>query len=128
MVDVQAVLQSDKGMGSPPGGNLNFERWIKHGLMAEDLQDIDNQAQELLSQSQGGSHPLLVQHLNSIYRYPFANGVHAAVASSLGQPDGSFSPFCYCLQVLISFSYACGYFCISLLRKYSCEHSEVMQG
>ena len=89
---MQAVLQSDKGMGAPPGGNLNFERWIKHGLMAEDLQDINNQAQELLSQSQGGSFPIPpCVHLNSIAGINLQVS-HAAVASSLGLPAGFFPP------------------------------------
>ena len=47
---VQAVLQSDKGVGSPPGGSLNFERWIKHGLMADDLLNSSNDSEELLLQ------------------------------------------------------------------------------
>lgn len=50
MVAVQAVLQSDKGMGSLPGGSLNFERWIKHGLMADDLLNSSNDSEELLLQ------------------------------------------------------------------------------
>ena len=50
MVGVQAVLQSDKGMGSLPGGSLNFERWIKHGLMADDLLNSSNDSEELLLQ------------------------------------------------------------------------------
>ena len=50
MVAVQAVLQSDKGMGSLPGGSLNFERWIKHGLMADDLLNSSNDSEQLLLQ------------------------------------------------------------------------------
>lgn len=65
---MQAVLQSDNGMAALPGGGLNFERWIKHGLMTEDLLDNTNE-----SSQQPLAHgvsllflPLAILHLNVI--------------------------------------------------------------
>ena len=45
------MLQSDKGVAALPGGSLNFERWIKHGLSPEDLVNSSNDSGELLSQA-----------------------------------------------------------------------------
>lgn len=58
MVTVQAALQSDQGIGGLQTSNLNFERWIKHGLTAEELGNSSTLSGG--GPSQGGPLPLLL--------------------------------------------------------------------
>lgn len=61
---VQAALQSDQGIGALQSNNLNFERWIKHGLTAEELMNSSNLSAEV--PSQGCSLPLLTTRQTSL--------------------------------------------------------------
>ena len=59
MMTVQAALQSDQSIGGLQTSNVNFERWIKHGLTAEELGNSSNLSGE--GPSQGASCPYCTQ-------------------------------------------------------------------